>query len=431
MDAIVKALKETGISRGVQTDFIVQFVARWNTIKKSMVDIPVAESPDIPISGIPGRLEILAHPKGEPEGESASGKVDFREKKTLIEVAAGQDLARWHPPKAPQNGVDLFGENVVPPVPPGNAPIAGPGVEVPGNDPSLYRALRPGFLRIHAGTVEVGEHYVVDGDVDYSSGNITYLHSVRVTGDVRNGFHLKVGGDLRIDGIVEDSFILCSGDLIVGTGCVGTGKGLINIKGSANIGFVTNQAVKSRVDILIERDSMNANLYGAKMVQVLGHVVGGQVMAGELVHVGSIGNDSGTRTEIELGKDYFLHETLATIQAKIEELIGAVTRISLNLNRLREKHGTDGLTGFENAQLLEMRMVRDGIEEKMPLLQEKKSQVEERIRQEYFQENLKIKVEKKIHPGTVIKVCGEILTFNETLSGPKTIAFSDGRLKIF
>ncbi len=430
MDAVLQALKGAGVIRGINVDFLGKFVPRWNQIKKTMENIEVAESPDKPDVGVPGRLEILAESLIQKSTE-ASGKMDFREKTDIIEVKTGQDLARWHPAKPRKIGIDLLGKEVVPPEPMNTAPVPGSGVELIESASPLYRAQRPGFLRVKSGVVEVGEHYVVEGDVDYSSGNITYLHSVRVAGDVRNGFRLNVGGDLTIDGVVEDSFILCSGDLVILTGCVGSGQGLINIKGNAKIGFTTNQAVKSRRGILIERDSVNSTLYGAKIVQVLGQVVGGSVMAGELVQVGSIGNDAGIRTEIELGKDYFLQETYAAIVGKIEELGAAMARLILTMKRLKDKNGSEGLAPDEAALLFELRMVCDGIEEKLPLLEAKKLDVEECIRQEFFRENLKLKVEKMIHPGTVIKACGEIITINETLTGPRTIVYGDGRLKIF
>ena len=45
--------------------------------------------------------------------------------------------------------------------------------------------------------------YVVPGDVDFSTGNIDFIGSVKVMGSVRNGFSVKAEGNVEIMGRLE------------------------------------------------------------------------------------------------------------------------------------------------------------------------------------------------------------------------------------
>ena len=55
----------------------------------------------------------------------------------------------------------------------------------------------------------------------------------------------------------------------------------------------------------------------------------------------------------------------------------------------------------------------------------------EQIRQGYLKDNIRVRVEKKVNPGVVIKVGSELVRIQEEMAGPKVFAYKLGRIKVF
>src|SRR2546423_13449308 len=97
--------------------------------------------------------------------------------------------------------------------------------------------------------MEVEEFYQVPGDVDYASGNIAFPKSVQVRGDVKAGFAVEAGGDVEIEGLVEDCSVKAKGKLLVKGGFTGQGKGMVQAGGGISLGYVGNQAGRGEESI--------------------------------------------------------------------------------------------------------------------------------------------------------------------------------------
>jgi uncharacterized protein (DUF342 family) len=143
------------------------------------------------------------------------------------------------------------------------------------------------------------------------------------------------------------------------------------------------------------------------------------------------GNELGTKTELEAGLDYVLHENKALLDDKIKELTGHLAKVTQKLTRFREAYRTRKRFSSAEAKLmLELRDMQEKIQARLPELEKRKQAIVEQIRQGYAREGICVKVEKKVNPGVVIKVGTEVFRVQEEMAGPKIFLFKEGRIKV-
>ena len=144
------------------------------------------------------------------------------------------------------------------------------------------------------------------------------------------------------------------------------------------------------------------------------------------------GNDLGTKTELEAGMDYILHENKQLLDEKIKELGASLGKINLKLARFREIYRSrKRFTSAEAKLMLELRDTQEKILIRLPELEKRKLDIIEQIRQDYQREGICVKVEKRVNPGVIIKVGSELLRIQEELAGPRLFLYQQGRIKVF
>ncbi len=68
----------------------------------------------------------------------------------------------------------------------------------------------------------VEDELKIDGDVNYSTGNINYISNVVISGNVLSGFNVKSSKNITIKGFVEDGAIITAeGDIEIHNGIIG------------------------------------------------------------------------------------------------------------------------------------------------------------------------------------------------------------------
>lgn len=405
--------------------------AEWNRSKTEIPERLIAESAHMPVPGLDARIEFIVNPTLEFKPPDEGGSVDFRNLNLIKPVKAGQPIARKLPPSLGVHGIDLYGHAI--PAPDGaEMDLAlGQGTEFSSADPSAIVASVSGFLQLKDGKLHVNECFVVDGSVDFSTGNIQYEQSAVIRGDIGDGFTVTVGGALEVGGSVGEAKLLIGGDVLVKKGFVGSGRGLIAAKGSVSLGFASNEAIRAHGAILVEKESFNSQLWSRDSITIYGSLVGGVAMASVGISCRVAGNDLGTKTEIEAGMDYVLHENKALLEEKLKELTGHLAKVTQKITRFREAFRLrKRFTAAEAKLMLELRDMQEKIQARLPELEKRRQGILEQIRKGYAREGICVKVDKKVNPGVVIKVGPEIFRVQEEMAGPKLFLFKEGRIKI-
>jgi uncharacterized protein (DUF342 family) len=418
-------LKEKGILAPADKDALR---AACDRLAEGLGAEPVAARGQPPVPGRDGWLEMLIDLEaGFLPAAADSGAVDLRAS-LIHNVSPGQPLAMAHPPTAGVPGRDVFGNLV--PSDPGKVlePRLGSNTARAPHDPTLIVAATAGHARIVDGVPEVQEFYVVDGDVDYGTGNIAFAKSVQVRGDVKAGFAVEAGGDVEIQGLVEDCAVKAQGMLLVKGGFTGQGKGLAQARGDISLGYVRNQAVRGEAAIRVAREAVNSRLQSRQTVQVSGLLAGGKAQARQSVECQVAGTESGAPTHLEAGFDYTLAEEMADIRAQMEKMGKYARKLAESLRHLQDMERLHrGLDPWAIELTFELEDMRAKVDGKIAALRRRHAALE---RDAEPPGDAVVTVHRKAFPGVVVKIGREVMLVDEVLTGPKTFFAKDGAIRV-
>jgi uncharacterized protein (DUF342 family) len=418
-------LKEKGIQAPLEQAAVE---ACFERLALGLSAEPIAARGRPPVPGKDGTLEILIDfESGFVPAAAEAGAVDLRAS-LIHNVVPGQPLAVVHPPTAGAPGLDVFGRLL--PSQPGKAlqPRLGANTGRAEHDPGLIVAKTLGHARLVDGVVEVQEFYRVDGDVDYASGNIAFPKSVQVRGDVKAGFAVEAGGDVEIQGLVEDCTVKAQGKVLVKGGFTGQGKGLLQANGEISLGYVRNQAVRGEGAIRVAREAVNSRLQSRHSISVSGLLAGGKAQARQAIECQVAGTETGTPTHLEAGYDFTLAEEMAQIRAEMDKMGKYARKLDDALRHVHDMEKLNrGLDPWTIDLVFEMESMRSKVEAKIKSLRDRYAFLD---RQTGNAETATITVHRKAFPGVVVKIGRETMLIDEAMTGPKTFFAKDGAIRV-
>jgi uncharacterized protein (DUF342 family) len=146
---------------------------------------------------------------------------------------------------------------------------------------------------------------------------------------VLDGFSVRTGGDLTVNGNVGACALDSEGDLTVHGGVFGKGRARLRSGGSLSARFLNDCQAECARDLTVEREAVGSTLMvnGALMVTA-GRLVGGTASALGGVDVGVLGSPLGVPTTVNAGSDYTLARRQAEAETRVTEVDASVDKIS-------------------------------------------------------------------------------------------------------
>jgi hypothetical protein len=238
--------------------------------------------------------------------EAADGRVNFKELGLIQNVVAGQPLARKLPPEQGQPGRTVTGK-VIPARNGKDMPTPlGRNVHM-GDDGATLIADINGLVTFISGKINVEEIFTVPGDVDLKTGNVMFLGTVIVQGNVEDGFSVKASGNIEVRGSVGKCEIVAEGDIIIHQGMAGKGGGSIQAGKNIWSKFIENSSVEAGENVIVSDGLINTTIVANKKIICQGKraaIVGGQYRACEEINAKTLGSPvGGTETVLEVGYD--------------------------------------------------------------------------------------------------------------------------------
>jgi hypothetical protein len=350
-----------------------------------------------PLPGEDGKLEYAPCPLETPppgtekDADDTEGAIDFRSVQRFINVDADQEIGRIIPPGSGTSGKTVRGKPV-PPQP--GKPLQlklGKNVRAAGDDDSLLIATIHGRVKQDGDTIHVLEEYVVDGDVDFSVGNIRFNGFVEVRGDVLDGFQINASKGLKITGNVGNCRLISPGNIEF-CGMDGQGKGSILCGGNITANFIHETAIECSGTLQIAVELINCSVRTRGAVYA-GMLSGGSCIALEGIDVKKAGAPSGVKTKLHAGTDYHDLERLQELFTKLEEVHESVGQAKGmdELNRLTTEK--QRLT----SSIVEVRKRRPP------------------------NANPKVNVRNRLYEGVTVLVGGSVEEFTAQLEGPLSL----------
>ncbi|HNT35146.1 MAG TPA: FapA family protein [bacterium] len=407
-----------------------------DAIKKSLeskdrdTDILIARGTP-PVHGINGSVKytippdaIRAAPRLNPDG-----KVDMKELQVLHNFHTNDVLAELIPHTLGIAGKSVSGEPIEPqPGKPATLTV-GKGTMVSPDRTKLVAA-NDGALVYHEGIICIYPVFTVKEDVDYSVGNLDFVGTIFVKGNVLSGFRVKAEGDISIDGLVEAAQIFAGNEIVIRGGVQGGGRAIIEAGGSIYANFINDAKLRAGEKIETRGSIMRCEVFAADEIvspSKEGEIVGGKVIAGRKVQVQNLGTALGVTTFIEVGTDPSIVSRLETLQALLAEDQEAFKQIAQTVDKIRTLERRIGRLPSRNqrefeAALNNLNTLRANIE----LGQNEITRLEQQL--EAMKES-SVCVLGTVHPGVVIKIGKSTFKVAEAMQAVR-FQLQDDRIRI-
>ena len=384
-----------------------------------------------PVEGKKGRVKY--HFETNPDmtiKKDEKGNVDFKESSMIQQVKKGDLLAELIPPVKGEDGLAVTGEIIEATVfEPVKTPI-GKNTAVDKKDENKVIAFVDGMVSLKKDKVNVEPVMIVDGDVDYASGNIDFDGAVIVKGGMKAGFKVKSGGDVTVKEVVEDALIETDGNVVLKGGFIGRGEGKIKAGGNVTLPFSENQNIIVGGDVRITEALLHSKVEADGEVIVSGKkgVVGGSTSSSKLIEVQSAGSQAFTKTRLKIILNRETRDNIEKNKTDVENHKANTIKIDSLLSRLvKLKHIKKELPPAEQAQLNKLTALKKKLEEENETLENTKKELAEAYS---LFENAYIKIKREIYPGVTIEIGSAKYTVKEAMSNT-IFKIKDGEVSAF
>ena len=108
----------------------------------------------------------------------------------------------------------------------------------------LYSTIDGMVVRTDRDKINVFPVYEVNGNVDYNIGNIDFIGTVVIRGNVLPGFKIRAAGDIRVTGGVEAAELEAEGSIDIIAGIVGQNKAFIKAGKNVKSSFIQDATIE-------------------------------------------------------------------------------------------------------------------------------------------------------------------------------------------
>jgi len=264
-----------------------------------------------PIHGIDGKIHLHYDLPTRRPGLDSTGRVNFKDIDNIVNVREGDPLVTIIPETEGQPGEGVNGEVLQQMK---GKPIKlreGGGVIYNELDKTFYAEF-DGHVLLFENRVKVDQLYLVDGDIDLKTGNIDFVGTVKVEGDVPSGFEIKAK-NIFVRGIVMDAHLIAEEDVHIETGIKASLRGKITAGGWVKLGYCEGAVIDAIGDITVEKFCYNSNFYSESFIVsdgAEGVISGGEYIAFKGVKANNIGMRNSRSFRIRVGSKRGLEEKM-------------------------------------------------------------------------------------------------------------------------
>ncbi|MCL2762541.1 MAG: FapA family protein [Treponema sp.] len=402
-ESYISVFKSSRIVHGIKEDALRAFIDK--PIYSEKIEIAVGSPP---INGKDAYIQYNFETDQSKVRlkEGSNGRIDFKELDIIQNVLEKQELAKKIPAGQGKPGETITGKWL--PATNGKdiALPVGTNTHV-GSDGDTILADMNGQVVIVSGLVNVEPVYTVNGDVNLKTGNIYFLGTVIVKGNIEDGFSVKAAGNIEVHGTVAKATLDAEGDIIIHQGVNGKDGGHIRAGKSLWARFIENANIESGDMVIVSDGILNSQVDASNRIIVRGKrasIMGGRLRASEEINAKVLGNPTtGTETICEVGFDPKSKAELDKLQEKRQDIDKQLEEINRNMQALINiKKQRKSLPEDKEAQLQELMDTRDTLDNELTDTKEKIYKIQEFL--STLKNRGKVSASMKVYPGVRIVI---------------------------
>ncbi|HOB15529.1 MAG TPA: FapA family protein [Defluviitoga sp.] len=384
INEIEEFLREKGIVHGIMNEVIQHIISNPKYDK----DYTIAYGTP---PGIGEDAKIVFREIIEKEIENKeTSKIDMKEVSELVIVNKGDELAEIIPPTKGEDGKNVKGGIVEGLLGKELKLRLGKNVYIENN--KIISKMDGKFITTQDKSgeiyIDVLDEHKINGNVDYSTGNVRFPGKLYISGDVKAGFVVEARDYLEIKGVVESATVICEGDAYI-FGVKGAGKGFVKAK-NLKCNYIENSFVEVEETLIVSTSILNSTIKSGKNVIVEGkngRIAGGSVLATKLIESDILGSVMHVRTICEVGIPPELNQELIKLENQLASDTENLKKISSILTGLRKLKEMDKLDEqrleYYKKSLNTFKVLLEEIEKTQERIREIKSQIQD-SREEAF-----------------------------------------------
>jgi uncharacterized protein len=282
------------------------------------------------------------------------GRVDFKDVSSVENVVAGQLLAKKLPAEEGQAGQTVTGTVISATRGKDCELLVGKNVKLSEDGLSAMADIN-GQVLLLGGKINVEPVYTIPGDVNLHTGNVLFLGTVIVKGNVEDGFSVKAAGNIEVFGSVGKCLIDAEGDIIVHQGIAAKTEGKVRCGKSLYSKFIEHAHVDAGEYVVVTDGIVHSYVDSNRMVLCQGkraQIVGGRLRASEEINSKILGSVAGTETLLEVGYDPRSKERLVALEETKKGVEKSLEEVDLNIRTLENQQKVQRKLSPEKAQYL-------------------------------------------------------------------------------
>ncbi|EPR13102.1 DUF342 domain-containing protein [Ruminiclostridium papyrosolvens] len=331
------------------------------------------------------------------------GRINYRELNLIQSVQEGQVLCSLVPPVKGVEGKTVKGRviaavNGKPAVLP-----RGKNVTISEDGQNLVATTAGEVEYLDATKVSVYTNHEVPADVDNSTGNVSFVGSVIIKGNVLSGFSVEAGGNVEVFGVVEGATIKAGGNIILRRGMQGMGKGTLIAGGDIVARYIEYSSIEANNNIQAEA-VMHSNVKCGNKLELTGNkglLVGGTCKVGNIVVAKVIGSHMATITDIEVGSDPSVRERYKNAREEMISMESDIKKADQAITILRKMESAGALTPDKQEILTKSVRTKVYLSTKIQEVKHEVAALDEKLQQEG---NGKIRALSYIYPGVKVSI---------------------------
>lgn len=281
------------------------------------------------VEPVDGEDGFVAYTFTENMDSSSSKKTNFRDVMKIPSVKENDEIAQETLPTNGKPGKNISGITIQPR--PGKRKIVRAGKNVRYDEATLtYYATAEGQVSIRAHRIDVHDLFTVPDTLSMETGNIDFVGSVEIHGDVPTGYTIKAGGDIRVHGLVEAATLHAGGSVFISEGFAALQKGTIAAEGDIHVSYINQGDVWAGQSIYVENSILHSTCKAEdSIICEHGNITGGSIAAGYLIEARDIGNRVQTKTTVMINEDEHVYEEEERLMEELKDVQTTINQLKL------------------------------------------------------------------------------------------------------